>query len=205
MPSLPKKLTLLPALAAAAAVALASAAHAEKVSDSVKVTAQASTSTTGRHFNLVLAGSSGPNEIHISLSADGRTYVIDSVSALEAGGDVCVNPPENPNELTCEAAVIDGFWFNGGAGDDVVIVGRSVSAPATLRGGPGNDTLIGGAGNDKLSGGLGDDKLVGRGGEDWLYGGPGNDRLIGGAGEDTCVGGPGQDTGVSCEAAREIP
>lgn len=203
MPSLPKKLTLIFVLAA---ITQASAiAHAGQASDPVMVTAQVSASTTARHFNLVLAGSSGPNEIHISLSPDGRTYVIDSVSALEASGDVCVNPPENPNELTCEAAAINGFWFNGGAGDDVVIVGRSVPAPATLRGGPGNDTLVGGAGNDKLSGGPGDDKLVGRGGGDWLYGGPGNDKLVGGAGEDTCIGGSGQDTGVSCETAREIP
>ncbi|HEX3609986.1 MAG TPA: hypothetical protein VHU14_10030 [Solirubrobacterales bacterium] len=203
MPSLSKKLTLLLALAA---VAQASpVAQAGQASDSVTVTAGASASTAGRHFNLVLAGSSGPNEIHISLSADGRTYVIDSASALEAGGDVCANPPENPDELTCEAAAIDGFWFNGGAGDDVVIVGRSVPAPATLRGGPGNDTLVGGAGNDRLSGGQGNDTLIGRGGDDSLYGGSGDDKLRGGLGEDTCVGGPGYDTAGSCETVREIP
>lgn len=118
MPSLPKKLTLLFALAAVAQAS--SVAHAGQASNPVKVTAQVSASTAGRHFNLVLAGSSAPNEIHISLSADGRTYVIDSSSALEAGDDVCANPPENPDELTCEAAAIDGFWFNGGASDDVV-------------------------------------------------------------------------------------
>jgi Ca2+-binding RTX toxin-like protein len=203
MPSLPKKLILISALAA---IAQASAhAHAGQVSDSLKVTAQASASRATPHFKLVLAGSSEPNEIHISLSADGRTYVIESASALEAGSEVCANPPENPDELICGAAVIDGFWFNGGAGDDVMIVGRNVPAPATLRGGAGNDTLVGGASNDRLSGGPGDDKLVGRGGEDWLYGGPGSDTLVGGPGEDACVGGPGQDTGVSCEATREIP
>jgi Ca2+-binding RTX toxin-like protein len=203
MPSLPKKLTLLSALAAA--VALASVAHAEKVSDSAKVTAQASASSAGRHFNLVLAGSAGPNEIQISLSADGRTYVIDSASALEAGGDVCANPPENPDELTCEAAAIDGFWFNGVAGDDIVVLSRNVPAPATLRGGPGDDTLVGGAGNDKLSGGQGNDALIGRGGGDSLYGGPGEDSLRGGPGKDICVGGPGYDTASLCETVGEIP
>jgi Ca2+-binding RTX toxin-like protein len=204
MPSLPKKLSLVLALGliAQASAAIALAGHA---SDPVTVTRQASASPAARHFNLVLAGSSGPNEIHISLSEDGRTYVIDSASALEAGGDVCANPPENPNELTCEAAAIDGFWFNGQGGDDVVIVGRSVPAPATLRGGPGNDILGGGGGDDKLSGGPGNDKLVGRGGNDWLYGGPGDDKLIGGTGEDTCVGGSGRDTSLSCEITREIP
>lgn len=203
MPSLLKKLTLLLSLGA---IALAPApAHAGGAGDPVSVTVQASASTLARHFSLVLAGSAGPNEIHISLSADGRTYVIVSATALEAGGDVCANPPENPDELDCEAAAISGFWFNGVGGDDTVVVGRTVPVPATLRGGPGNDTLVGGVGNDRLSGGPGDDTLVGRGGDDALYGGPGNDTLVGARGEDTCVGGPGDDTGVSCETTKEIP
>jgi Ca2+-binding RTX toxin-like protein len=203
MPSLPKKLTLLFALSLIAHAA--AVAYAGQAGDSVKVTARATASTAGRRFNLVLAGSSGPNEIHISLSADGRTYVIDSSAALEAGGEVCLNPPGNPDELDCEAAAISGFWFNGGAGNDVVILSRKVLAPATLRGGPGNDTLVGGAGDDKLIGGPGDDTLIGRGGNDWLYGGPGNDKLIGGPGEDRCIGGSGHDVGASCETSKEIP
>ncbi len=203
MPSLPKKLTLLFALTAIAQAS--SVAHAGRVSDSVKVIARESASTAGRHFNLVLAGSSAPNEIHISLSADGSTYVIDSSSPLEVGDDVCANPPENPYELICEAAAIDGFWFNGGASDDVVILGRGIPAPATLRGGPGNDTLVGGAGDDKLVGGPGNDALIGRGGDDLLYGGPGNDTLMGGSGEDTCGGGPGRDTASACATVIEIP
>jgi Ca2+-binding RTX toxin-like protein len=203
MPSLPKNLTLLFALGLIAHAA--AGAYAGQESDSVKVTAQASASTTGHQFNLVLAGSSGPNEIHISLSADGRTYVIDSSGPLEAGGTVCSNPPEYPDELTCEAVAISGLQFNGSAGDDVVILARNVQVPATLQGGPGNDTLVGGAGNDKLIGGPGNDTLIGRGGNDWLYGGPGKDELIGGPGEDKCVGGPGHDVGVSCEVTREFP
>jgi Ca2+-binding RTX toxin-like protein len=180
-------------------------AAAPPVSNATHVSANPTASISQRRFNLVLAGSSGPNEIHISLSADGRTYVIDSSTGLEGGGGVCANPPENPDELTCEAALISGISYNGGGGDDVVVIGRNVPAPATLRGGPGNDLLVGGAGNDKLIGGPGDDTLIGRGGDDWLYGGPGDDKLIGGPGEDTCVGGPGQDTGVSCETSKEIP
>ncbi len=199
MPSLPKKLTLLLSLGALAAPL----AHAAQAGDPLAVRAEAS--GAANHFNLVLAGSSGPNEIHISLSSDGRTYVIASSSALEAGGDVCANLPENPNELECEAAAIDGIWFNGGAGDDVVVVGPTVPVPVTLRGGAGDDTLVGGAGNDKLLGGPGSDTLIGRGGDDSLYGGPGNDTLIGGPGEDTCVGGSGLDTARSCEKVREIP
>lgn len=200
MPSLPKKPILLLVLGALAAPL----AHAASAGEPLAVRAEASTSAA-HHVNLVLAGSTGPNEIRISLSADGRSYVIDSSSALEAGGDLCANPPENPNELECEAAAIDGIWFNGEAGDDVVIVGRKVPVPVTLRGGAGDDTLVGGAGNDKLMGGPGDDTLVGRSGDDSLYGGPGNDKLVGGHGEDTCVGGRGHDTATSCEIIREIP
>src|SRR5215207_6916065 len=197
MRSLQKKLTLIFALGVMAqATALA---HAAPMGDAVTVSAQASAAAADRHFTLVLAGSSTPNEIHIALSADGRDYVMDSSSALEAGGDLCANSPENPYELICDAPAISGFAFNGGAGDDVVIVGRSVPAPATLRGGPGDDVLVGGAGGDRLIGGSGVDVLVGRHGEDWLYGGPGNDRLIGGSGNDVCVGGPNKDFGVSCE------
>ncbi len=203
MPSPLRNLTLLLALGAVAQVS--SAAHADEASGPVKVSAQASTSSAGRHFNLVLAGGSGPNELRISLSADGRTYVIDSSTTLEGGGGLCANPPESPDELTCEAAAISGIFYNGGSGDDVVVIGRNVPAPVTLHGGPGNDLLVCGAGNDKLMGGAGDDTLIGRGGNDSLFGGPGEDKLIGGPGEDTCVGGPGHDTAVSCETVREIP
>ena len=168
-------------------------------------TAAEASAAAARHLNLVLAGSAEANEIHVSVSADGRTYRINSSSPLEAGGGICANPPDNPNALECEADVIAGIWFNGQAGDDVVIVSRNVPAPVTLQGGPGNDTLIGGRGGDKLTGGPGNDTLFGHGGDDALYGGPGNDTLIGGRGNDTCVGGPGRDTARSCETAREIP
>jgi Ca2+-binding RTX toxin-like protein len=200
MPPLLKILTLLLALAAlvvplgfASSIGLFGGRGAE------------ASAAGARHFNLVLAGSMGPNELRISLIDDGQTYLITSSTPLEAGGGVCVNPAGNTYSMECEAAVIDGIWFNGEAGDDVVIVGRDVPAPVTLRGGPGNDTLVGGAGDDKLMGGPGNDTLIGRGGNDALYGGPGNDNLIGGPGEDTCVGGPGRDTARSCETVREIP
>src|SRR5436309_7580806 len=51
-----------------------------------------------------------------------------------------------------------------GSGDDVVTLQKSVSQsagrvskPATITGGPGNDTLVGGSGNDMISGGAGND------------------------------------------------
>ncbi len=193
MPSLLKSLTLLLVLGLAAQAA--SLASAEQRIDSVKVTAQASGTAAGRKFNIVLAGSSGPNEIHISLGADGRTYLLESLTTLEVGGSVCSNPPEDPDELTCEASAVSGISYNGGPGDDLVVVGPKVPIPVTLDGGPGNDVMVGGAGNDTLIGGPGDDKLVGRGGNDLLNGGSGEDTLIGGPGTDTCIGGPGRRQG----------
>jgi hypothetical protein len=169
------------------------------------VTARTSAAATDKGMTLVLAGSAGPNEIHISLSADGRSYLIASSDPLEVGGTICAHPEGNPEELSCETGAISSFQFNGGASNDVVVIGRTVPAPATLDGGPGNDVLIGGSGNDKLIGGPGNDRLVGRGGNDRLYGGPGNDVLIGGPGNDTCVGGSGHDRATTCEIEKGIP
>jgi hypothetical protein len=156
-------------------------------------------------YNILVAGGSEQNMIHIWLTPDGRSYVIESLVQLEVGGTICANPERVRNELICEASLIGSFEVNSGEGDDVVSVARDVAVPVTLRGGAGDDVLVGEAGGDKLVGGPGNDKLVGRSGPDWLYGGAGDDRLIGGRGEDLCRGGPGSDAVSSCERRKEIP
>jgi Ca2+-binding RTX toxin-like protein len=148
--------------------------------------------TAETSVNLVLNGTPGDDRITIELSADGRSYEIESATPLEVGGTVCTHPEKHADQLLCEASAIAGFEINTGAGNDVVILGRTVPVPATIRGGEGYDSLTGGAGNDKLIGGPGDDDLIGRGGNDLLIGGPGNDDLIGGSGDDTLIGGPGE-------------
>jgi Ca2+-binding RTX toxin-like protein len=145
-----------------------------------------------RGLTLVFAGGSGADAITIDLSADGTSYEIASASPLEVGGTVCAQPLADPEVVTCEADAIGGFEVNGGAGDDSIVLGATVEAPATLRGGEGNDHLVGGLGNDKLVGGPGDDTLGGRAGDDVLYGGPGDDHLYGGLGNDRLVGGDGE-------------
>ncbi len=140
--------------------------------------------TTPEHsINLVLAGSPGEDRITIELSADGRTYEIESATPLEVGGTVCTHPEKLTTKLLCEAAPIAGFEINTGAGNDTVTLGRAVPVPATIRGGEGDDVLTGGAGADKLIGGPGNDTLIGRGGNDLLVGGPGEDTLNGGPGQ----------------------
>jgi len=145
-------------------------------------------------YTVVLAGGTTQSMIHIWLTPDGRSYVIDSVAPLEVGGTICENTPGMPNELVCKAPLVAGFEVNAGEGDDAVSVASMVEVPVTMRGGPGRDALIGGGGPDKLIGGDGNDKLAGRGGDDLLFGGGGNDELFGGSGDDVMRGGSGQDT-----------
>ncbi len=147
-----------------------------------------------RSLTVVFAGAGADDTIAISVSPDGRSYVIDSVAPLEVGGNICVHPEGQTNQLVCEAAPIAGFEVNAGAGNDTVTLSRDVPVPATLRGGAGDDRLVGGAVADKLIGGVGNDTLVGRAGDDWLYGGAGNDKLVGGTGNDLLRGGSGQNT-----------
>lgn len=145
-------------------------------------------------YNVLLAGGAESNAMRIWLTPDGRNFVIDSAVPLEVGGDVCVNPPDNHNELLCEAVKVSAFEVNAGGGDDYVRVSRSIELPVTMRGGAGHDILVGGSGDDKLSGGEGPDKLIGRDGDDQLSGGDGIDVLVGGADDDILRGGAGVDT-----------
>jgi len=144
-------------------------------------------------LTLLLSGGREDNTIHISLSMDGRDYVITSAAMLEAGGDICSHPEERMTELVCKAPAIAGFEVNAGGGRDSVILASDIPIPATLRGGPGHDRLIGGGVSDKLVGGPGDDDLEGRRGDDLILGGPGSDRLLGGPGDDQMRGGPDPD------------
>jgi hypothetical protein len=152
-----------------------------------------SSGSATKTYNVLLAGGAENSMIRIWLTPDGRTYVIDSIVALEVGGDICVNPEGQSNELLCDAPSIASFEVNSAAGDDDVSVAPTVSIPVTMRGGPGDDVLRGGSGPDKLIGGSGRDRLFGHRGSDALYGGAGVDALFGGKGADLLRGGPGMD------------
>lgn len=144
-------------------------------------------------LTLLLGGSNKSDSFRISLSADGRQYMIFSVDPLEAGGDICAHPEERLNELSCEAAAISGFEVNAAGGSDLITFSSDIPVPVTVRGGPGGDHVFGGAGADRLIGGPDHDVLFGRRGDDWLLGGPGMDGLLGGQGDDQLRGGPGED------------
>ena len=68
--------------------------------------------------------------------------------------------------------------FDGGMGNDTLIVDESVSLPVYATGGKGDDTITGGSGNDYIFGGKGNDTLTGAGGDDVISGGDGDDTYI---------------------------
>lgn len=154
--------------------------------------------------DVLLEGGGGPDTIHVSLSEDGTSYLISSSTALQGGGAVCSAVAGDLDRLGCRAAAVSGFEFDGGPGDDSVVVAPKVAVPVTLRGGPGNDLLVGGGGADLLLGGAGEDVLVGGPGDDRLVGGPGDDLLVGGPGRDTCISGGGEDAAVGCDIEKGI-
>ncbi|HWO46612.1 MAG TPA: hypothetical protein VNM41_01005 [Solirubrobacterales bacterium] len=162
------------------------------------------TATAAPEKSVTLLLTAGPADdvFDVKLSQDGRNYLIDSLSPLEAGGGICTHEKGSVHELVCEAQPIGGFEVNSNEGDDSVIISPKITVPATLRGGPGRDRLRGGGGADKLVGGPGPDSLLGEAGNDWLFGGsgedflwggPGDDRLVGGSSSDYLNGGPGED------------
>lgn len=158
----------------------------------------------GAPVTLLISGGNENSNISVSLSADGREYVILSSAPLEVGGNLCTHPEEVPNELFCKAPSIAGFEVNAGGGSDSIAFSSDVPVPVTIRGGPGEDRLTGGDASDKLIGGSDHDFLTGRRGDDWMLGGPGPDKLLGGAGNDVLRGGPDKDQLVGGSGKNEI-
>jgi Ca2+-binding RTX toxin-like protein len=153
---------------------------------------------------LLITGATENSSLRISLTPDGREYVILSAAPLEVGGNLCSHPEEVPSELFCKATAIAGFEVNVGSGSDLVTFTSDIPVPVTIRGGPGNDRLTGGGASDKIVGGSGHDLLVGRRGDDWIFGGPGRDRLVGGPGNDQLRGGPDKDSIVGGPGRNEV-
>src|SRR6186713_33743 len=73
-----------------------------------------------KSVTLLLTAGAGDDVFDVKLSPDGRDYLIDSLSPLEAGGGICVHEEGSVHELTCEAKAIGGFEVNAGSGSDSV-------------------------------------------------------------------------------------
>ena len=85
---------------------------------------------------------------------------IDTVSYASRSASVTVTIGAGANDGAAaenDDIMSDVEIVTGGTGDDTLTADATL--PATLNGGPGNDTLIGGSGNDTISGGPGVDKV----------------------------------------------
>ena len=100
---------------------------------------------------------------------------------------------------TFPVASVTAIHINGSPNPDDIEVTNTLSIPASIHGGAGNDTIYGGAGNDHIWGEAGNNYISGRNGSDFLYGGTGNDTLDGGNGTDTGDAGTGTNVFISVE------
>jgi uncharacterized protein YkwD len=75
------------------------------------------------------------------------------------------------------AASVRAITVDAGDGDDTITVGNSVTTPAVLFGGYGNDRITAGGGNTQVFGGLGNDVLTAGSGHATMYGGAGSNSL----------------------------
>lgn len=100
----------------------------------------------------------------------------DVISITLTGANLVVT--NNGVASSVPAATVTRIEVTALDGDDQVTLDASVTAPATILGGNGNDQLVGGSGADTLSGGAGNDALEGGGGNDATAGDAGNDAYV---------------------------
>jgi uncharacterized delta-60 repeat protein len=98
----------------------------------------------------------------------------DAISVLRPNEGVVVTFAD-VRQATFDPRRVRRVVVRGGAGDDIISIGDTITTPTLLDGGGGNDRLTGGGGRDRLLGGAGDDTLDGRAGRDLLIGGAARD------------------------------
>jgi Ca2+-binding RTX toxin-like protein len=159
---------------------------------------------------IIVQGIDDVEDIDVSIDASDGTYVFSddgdnsdvqfmAPCTQSSGGDAF-----DPSDAECPIAGTDSFDVQLLGGDDILDFDETITDPATVEGGAGdedciwgtaaNDTLNGGPGDDCLVGEVGDDTLNGGSEEDSLFGEEDNDTLNGDAGEDGLFGGDDNDT-----------
>jgi hypothetical protein len=138
---------------------------------------------------LVVTGTSGVDNIGFNPNA--------SAGSIDAG----VNNLPNGTFAPTGRLVAYGL-----GGDDNLQVSGSISLPAWLYGGDGNDRLNGGNGPNVLLGGAGNDSITGGSSRDLIIGGIGADQIVGNGGDDLMIGGTtafdGNDTALAAIEAE---
>jgi hypothetical protein len=120
----------------------------------------------------------------------------DTISVVLANGRISVTGVKIQYSGQSYASVgvssVTKVYVDGRGGDDVIDI-STITKPATIIGGDGNDSITGGLGANSIFGRAGDDTIVGGPGNDLLEGEDGNNSITGGAGNDTIYAGTGND------------
>jgi hypothetical protein len=127
---------------------------------------------------LRIIGTDGDDKVHVNQQGDGT---------FKVHADFLTNPDKVQTFSGTGVTLIHVILCGG---NDQATIAGSITVPAILDGGPGNDKLNGGGGSNILIGGDGDDTLVGGPVRDLMIGGRGEDRIVGNAGDDIIIGGP---------------
>ena len=131
---------------------------------------------------LVVGSLSVPDRIHVNpIGNDGslQVTITDRTTNVVVYQHAFVRPSSGFSQIV----------VFGQTADDYIQIADSITIPACVRGGAGNDNIKGGSGEDILLGGDGNDLLVGGSGRDFLIGGIGSDRLVGNAEDDILIAG----------------
>jgi Ca2+-binding RTX toxin-like protein len=145
---------------------------------------------------LAIVGTTGDDTLSVEVKS-GKVVVFETVAEVKQKLIITGAPVSglNPKSITR----ID---LLGDDGDDSLTVAASVTRPASIQGGAGDDSLTGGNANDTILGNSGNDLIRGGAGNDLIYGSEANpasvyaqddDSLFGDAGNDTIHGLDGDD------------
>jgi phospholipase C len=128
-------------------------------------------------FTLVVEGTEGSDDIHISLDKTSTELHVTIKSEDDVRFDKYFAQPISRIEVYTQG------------GNDEVVIDKAVTTPAFVFAGTGNDDLTGGGGPTVLVGGKGNDRLSGGSGPSILIGGSGHAHLRGGLGDSLLIAG----------------
>lgn len=132
--------------------------------------------------------------VNVALAPDGTLSIAgspgrDSFTITRVAGDlVRVESDVLGGLAEYPVAAVSTIVADLGNGDDMLLIAGSLTQPAVVLGGGGNDVVIGGGGPTVFVGGAGNDLLIGGRGRNILIGSLGTDVLYGGGNQDILVG-----------------
>ena len=144
--------------------------------------------SSGSGSGTVVSVSSGVLQAVLSKNQANRIYIRSDTSG--ANYLVTVN---NAQQTVAKNGIVAIKIVGGDKGDNLD-VSSTVTIPAIIEAGAGNDTIKGGSGPDRILAGGGSDIVESRGGNDTVVGGLGNDSIRGGGGNDIIFGDDGNDS-----------